>query len=66
MLGDTGIQASGQSVAMILKIKARPVSLLNLDLAFDQLNNTNDKEAWKQHCGLVMFHLGKANRHELL
>lgn len=65
MLGDTGIQASGQRVAMILKIKARPVFLLSLDLAFDQLNNSNDKEAWKQHGGLVMFYLGKANRHEL-
>lgn len=65
MLGDTGIQASGQRVAMILKIKVRPVSLLNLDPAFDQLNNSNAKEAWKQHGGLLTFYLGKANRHEL-
>lgn len=65
MLGDTRIQASGQSVAMISKIKVR-LSLLNLDLAFEQLNNNNDKEALKHDGGLVTFYLGKANRHELL
>lgn len=53
------MKASEQSVAMILKIKVRPVLLLNPDLAFEQSSNNKDKEALKHSGGLVPSYLGR-------
>lgn len=49
MLGDMGMKAAGQSVAVFLKIKVRPGLLQNPDLAFEELNN-NNQDGKKRLC----------------